>query len=200
MINPIETARDKISKRYQDYLISDYLGRYHHSPNWRVDEKGVLKWQDGHPVKAPPTVHFVTLLFVGSTAAPIVILLFGAIISPLSHLIVAFAAAYLPVVVLQAMFGAVTLAIGTGLYVLRCRLQEAYGVVECAIGVIAAAYVANLILYSDSVPKTEIFSEAAALYIIVRGYDNIYKSIATDDRRKTWNTWFFGKAEVGKLA
>lgn len=92
-----------------------------------------------------------------------------------------------------------TLIIGTLLYLFRCRSPRWYGLSEIFVGVGAAYY-----LYYDVLPTSQNrlaigISIAGAIYIIVRGYDNVYRSFTGHSRRR-WNSIFFGSPVDEKLA
>ena len=80
--------------------------------------------------------------------------------------------------------GVVTLALfliifalifGTLLYLFRCRALRAYGVFEIGVGMFVAGVTAMNIAQTSKVGPSiaPIFGVIAALYVIVRGYDNI---------------------------
>lgn len=88
------------------------------------------------------------------------------------------------------------LATGTVLYWFRCRRVGAYGLAEIALGLLLAVFVVNKEVQNTSLDLSGFFACAAALYIIVRGFDNIYRSI---NRRWIWNQIFFGQDTDTKL-
>jgi hypothetical protein len=65
-----------------------------------------------------------------------------------------------------------------------------YGVFECLVGMVTAGYFINILNSDDPAP---VFSLLAALYIIVRGADNIHKSLKGAPSEMRWNKIFFGK-------
>jgi hypothetical protein len=79
---------------------------------------------------------------------------------------------------------------GITLYALRCRKQMMYGVLECFVGIATAGYFVNNLEPNVLTPW---FSLLASLYIIVRGADNIQKSLKGTTAEMKWNRLFFGK-------
>jgi hypothetical protein len=92
----------------------------------------------------------------------------------------------------------VMLAVGAMFYTMRCRLQRAYGLLEIMVGTATAAYVATE-FDQTQLTFNNIFALLAALYVIVRGFDNIYRSIPEGPKIKSWNQLFFGRASESKL-
>jgi hypothetical protein len=128
----------------------------------------------------------MTLRFVRvSTLLPLAFLatVFGFL--PLLRAVLDFSLHNFPLVADQSM-----ITIGVLLYAMRCRKQLMYGVTECLVGVMAAVYVANNLKPED---PSQWFSFLAGLYIIVRGADNIQKSLKGTKYEVLWNRIFFGK-------
>jgi hypothetical protein len=104
---------------------------------------------------------------------------------------------YSGTIIFQVVCAVLTLGIGTLLYFLRCQRMRLYASLEIAIGILTAIFVANqisagVIVGAVAVPSisTAAFAELAALYIIVRGYDNYHKSL-TGDAKEKWEGFFF---------
>jgi hypothetical protein len=70
-----------------------------------------------------------------------------------------------------------TLVVGTLLYCFRCRWIGVYGIIEIAVGIGSAIWAAFKYNYGDDNTVTLLYAEIVALYIIVRGYDNLFKAI-----------------------
>ena len=84
--------------------------------------------------------------------------------------------------------------VGTTLYAMRCRVPKFYGVTEIVVGVLFSVYGVSKALGNTIGDPSTIFAVAGALYIMVRGYDNIYRALSP--RGKTLGRWdriFFGK-------
>jgi hypothetical protein len=112
--------------------------------------------------------------------------------------------------------GVVTLALfliifalifGTLLYLFRCRALRAYGVFEIGVGMFVAGVTAMNIAQTSKVgpSMSPVFGVIAALYVIVRGYDNIYKFLSSPahlaehpDAIKWWNQVFFRTTDPTK--
>jgi hypothetical protein len=82
----------------------------------------------------------------------------------------------------QALLAILTLVVGSAVYAFRCRSQFLYGWVEIGVGLASAAYVANTVLHMREHPERfqdagPYFGAAAGLYVIVLGWDNVYKSL-----------------------
>jgi hypothetical protein len=102
--------------------------------------------------------------------------------------------------IIELSFSAVVFAGGTVLYAFRCRTPGLYGALEVAAGVFIATFVVNVLLGNVGNVAAGFFTIVGALYIIVRGYDNVYKSMqAGTDQIRRWNRWFFGKDSEAKL-
>ena len=93
-------------------------------------------------------------------------------------------------------------ASGLVLYALRCSWPHVYGVIEIVVGAYIATFLVNLLLIEPAEPTNDaiFFTVVGALYIIVRGLDNLYRALepATAPMRQ-WNKWFFGKASEQRL-
>jgi hypothetical protein len=93
-------------------------------------------------------------------------------------------------------------ASGLVLYALRCSWPHVYGVIEIVVGAYIATFLVNLLLIKPTEPTNDaiFFTVVGALYIIVRGLDNLHRALkpATAPTRH-WNKWFFGKDSEQKL-
>ena len=91
---------------------------------------------------------------------------------------------YFPVAVVQAGFMLVIFAAGHSMYFVRCRWPRWYGVIEIAVGLGLGCVVVNQIVGTalEIAVATAYFTVAGAIYVIVRGYDNIYRSLPKDAR------------------
>jgi hypothetical protein len=89
---------------------------------------------------------------------------------------------YLSLIGLQIVLACGTFTIGCVLYFFRCRSRGYYGFCECVLGVYGAISVAGQIA-PDKLPVSMpgniivFISWVAALYVIVRGLDNIYEAL-----------------------
>lgn len=107
---------------------------------------------------------------------------------------------YTNFVALQVLFALTTLVGGTLLYVLRCRRPITYGMLEAGIGLYITAVTVNFAFGISDTSNALAFSVLGALYIIVRGYDNIYRGMKKGSfGLRTWNDLFFGKDTYEKL-
>lgn len=104
----------------------------------------------------------------------------------------------LPVVILVFL-------VGRWLYMFRCRKAKWYGVAEVISGLFIATFIVGQIKTAQiadgpSIPPyaAALFTTLGALYIIVRGYDNMYRSLEGEDRHH-WNRKFFGKDTNARL-
>jgi hypothetical protein len=88
--------------------------------------------------------------------------------------------------------GAGFMLLGTLLYLIRCRVPACYGGLEIGVGLVSAVYVAHSIGVQSPIFGPA-FAILAALYVIVRGYDNIYKALKTGWLLSHWEHFFFGK-------
>ncbi|GEP55274.1 hypothetical protein [Reyranella soli] len=91
------------------------------------------------------------------------------------------------------------LPLGAGLYWFRCRLPGWYGGLEIAVGFLLAAHYLNEVLGNLGNADTRSLTALGALYIVVRGLDNIYKSLKKPTQILRWNRVFFGRESVSKL-
>jgi|CXWL01.1.fsa_nt_gi hypothetical protein len=92
------------------------------------------------------------------------------------------------------------LLLGTILYGVRCRYPGWYGALEMAVGFFFAAFAINQVLGKPMPNDGAIFATLAALYVIVRGYDNIYKALKVgEERTRRWNLLFFATDTTAKL-
>ena len=93
----------------------------------------------------------------------------------------------------------VTLWFGTVIYLIRCRFPLVYAVIEIGVGVGTAIYLGFKFvgLQAENTLLTFALAEVAALYIIVRGYDNFFKGIekSTQHARlvRLWKKVFLGE-------
>jgi hypothetical protein len=100
----------------------------------------------------------------------------------------------------SSFFILVVMIAGSALYVLRCRKPGLYGIAEICVGAYIAVEFALLHLGIMQELPNVAFSVLAALYIMVRGYDNIYRSFSASTLEiEFWNRIFFGKATDAKL-
>jgi hypothetical protein len=92
------------------------------------------------------------------------------------------------------------LYLGISLYAWRCRFVALYGLAEIALGLFIAFHVYAQITGHASQLANGAFTAAGALYIVVRGFDNIYRALRPSRRlTRAWNVLFFGKDTDGKL-
>jgi hypothetical protein len=90
--------------------------------------------------------------------------------------------------------------LGVLLYAFRCRWTRLYGQVEIAVGIFIAFHVVELTLGTFTNDMGGVFTALGALYIIVRGFDNIYRTFKPgDDITLIWNYFFFGRRVSEKL-
>jgi peptidoglycan/LPS O-acetylase OafA/YrhL len=94
--------------------------------------------------------------------------------------------------------------VGAFLYRVRCRHLAFYGGLEIAVGLLTAVYLASILNDTpkyDASPNyiSNTFAVLAALYVIVRGADNIHKSLTSEAAIVRWNRFFFGKDSMAKL-
>lgn len=97
------------------------------------------------------------------------------------------------------------LLVGRWLYMFRCRKPKWYGLVEILTGLFIATFIVGqingtMVQSGASIDRyaAPLFTALGALYIVVRGYDNMYRSVSGEDRRR-WNLKFFGKDTDEKL-
>lgn len=125
-----------------------------------------------------------------ATIVPLTFLLTTFGLLPFSRKLLDFSLNNFPLVAVQsAIFLAIIIA-GILLYRMRCRSQKLYGVTECLVGILMAGYYVNHLKPED---PTQTFTLLGAMYIIVRGMDNIQKSLKGAAFETTWNKMFFGR-------
>jgi hypothetical protein len=96
---------------------------------------------------------------------------------------------------------AIITVLGFALYTFRCRHARVYGQLEIGVGIFIAFQVIELSIGTLSYNMGGIFTALGALYIIVRGCDNVYKTLKADeDATFAWNYIFFGKRVGQKLS
>lgn len=75
---------------------------------------------------------------------------------------------------------------GTGLYAIRGRWPQLYGLIEIGMGLLltydAASQVKN--------PSAAYLKVVAGLYVIVRGWDNLARFVKTTKYKDRWQRWF----------
>jgi hypothetical protein len=101
---------------------------------------------------------------------------------------------------MQCIFGFIAFSLGIFLYAFRCRFLNTYGFFEVLIGCLGAVFLISLA--HGQIRSGDLnfwFAVLGTFYIMVRGYDNIYKSLSSTDRQ-SWNRTFFGKDTEEKLA
>lgn len=89
---------------------------------------------------------------------------------------------------------------GLILYSIRCQLPWIYGVLELFVGIVIAAYAVAMVAGVVRPEGNIFFAVVGALYVIVRGLDNLYRGIeaGTEDKR-AWNRHFFRQDTDAKL-
>jgi hypothetical protein len=82
------------------------------------------------------------------------------------------------------------------LFALRCRNLLTYGSAEICVGISASIIAINQ-LYGAKFQgaASAAFSEAAALYVCVRGLDNIQRALPEGRTKQIWNLHYFGNIE-----
>lgn len=100
------------------------------------------------------------------------------------------------VAVPQLIMAVTTFLFGVLLYFFRCRNLDLYGKFEVLVGVAGAVYITNQVIGEMSDSISFVFAEAASLYVIVRGMDNIHKGMSDDHHRETWERLFFGNKAI----
>lgn len=107
---------------------------------------------------------------------------------------------YVPLSVLQVGVGLGALLLGGALFRLRCRWPMLYGMVEIALGILFAGYVVNQILGMTLREANAYFTVAGSLYVIVRGFDNVYKTLTWGSPLlRLMNVLFFGRHVCRRL-
>jgi hypothetical protein len=141
-------------------------------------------------------------------AAPLVIIFIWGIyfvVFKAGALLLDFISRHFGDIVTQIAFVFAAIIFGTSLYVLRCRRLRLYSKMEFAVGLWGAVYAVNGLLPANklsdfSAKPGVVIPFVGALYIIVRAFDNYYKSIQRDFSREEWNKRFFGTATKDRLA
>jgi|SRR5215831_11244582 len=88
---------------------------------------------------------------------------------------------------------------GALLYNVRCRLPFLYGLIEIVVGISIAWYLANVAIGRLSKEGMTVFAAVTALYVIVRGFDNLYRSLKATKFIAAWNRIFFDQDTEKKL-
>ena len=146
------------------------------------------KWQ---PTSRKAPAKDITLAYwSAATLLPLALIVTALAVQPYLRSLLDFSLRHLPLLAVQVLVAVVVIQIGGLLYYMRCRKQMMYGVCECFVGIVTAAYFVNNLKTEDPTPW---FSLLAALYIIVRGADNIHKSLKGTTVEMHWNEFFFGK-------
>lgn len=81
-----------------------------------------------------------------------------------------------PSILLAVIIGVVTLLFGSVLFWIRLRYRAVYGVTEIGVGVLVASHRSYSFSAPTFVPETDflLFLLTAGVYLVVRGFDNIY--------------------------
>jgi hypothetical protein len=146
------------------------------------------------------TARIVLLQIVAAVAASVVGPFLPRVLEPLIiRLVDLFRASGIPYqnrFTVELLVVLVSLAIGNLLYAFRYRWPALYGTIEIVVALASALAVAHQ-LYTEG-PLSPYFAptlvELAALYIFVRGMDNIYRSFTPRSRRQqAWEKLYFGK-------
>jgi hypothetical protein len=107
---------------------------------------------------------------------------------------------YVPLDYLQLLVAIATLVAGSLLFRVRCRYLALYGVIEIIVGILFAGFIVNHLVGNTLKDAAGFFTIAGAIYIIVRGYDNIYRSQKWGSRiLRIMNPLFFGRRVYRKL-
>jgi hypothetical protein len=88
---------------------------------------------------------------------------------------------------------------GTALYRVRCLMPLLYGVSEIVAGMAIAWCLLKISLGNLPNSVAAVLATMGALYVIVRGYDNVYRSLRSPDVILFWNRYFFCKDTDEKL-
>lgn len=158
------------------------------------------------PAEPTKSAKWKTLFFILWVIAVAVVVI-GALFYVLYWLISLFIGAtlgvmgqFVPLSVLQIAVGVSTLLVASILFRMRCRKPMLYGLVEIAVGILFAGYVVNHVLGYTLKEAGGYFTIAGAIYIIVRGYDNIYRSLKWGSPvLKFMNVAFFGRRVFRRL-
>jgi len=170
-------------------LPPDGLPRFPHITAGQRADGTTEEWSWVEWLLLPLVLGFVWLIWIGIAVG--VPLAFQAITSHFAK--IAFQGALIVVVV----------GVATAFYVLRCRKLRFYAVCEFAVGLWGALFAVNTIyptVHSLAHDPGPAFATVAALYIIVRAFDNYCKSIKEDFSRREWNRFFFGVDSKERLA
>lgn len=83
---------------------------------------------------------------------------------------------------------------GYALYRMRCRRLGAYGLLEIGVGLFTAVLMANQ-MFGTPIPGifSIVIPQIAALYVMVRGLDNIQKALPDGRLKEWWDRHFFGR-------
>jgi hypothetical protein len=81
---------------------------------------------------------------------------------------------------------------GLLLYMFRCRYLKIYGWLEVGVGVATGLYLANTLNNPQGSSFGPYFAVIASLYVIVRGLDNLHKSLKNERYIALWNRFFYG--------
>jgi hypothetical protein len=102
---------------------------------------------------------------------------------------------------LEIGIGTAIVIIGLYLYRFRSRRPSWYGVVEIAVGWFIALQIIDQMRVGTTAPTMNgFFTAAGALYVIVRGCDNVYRGMSAGTvATRRWNQWFFGVDTDRKL-
>lgn len=166
--------------------IGEMLSESHRQRSWllRVWEGLVIFWWAAVAVGVAASIIFGVFWIIGIIVTNLVGLM----------------GEFVPIGFLQVLVATGAVIVGSGLYRLRCRKPMLYGLVEIALGILFAGYVVNHVLGYAIKEANSYFTIAGALYIIVRGYDNVYRSLKWGSPvLKLMNRLFFGRAVYRKL-
>jgi hypothetical protein len=142
---------------------------------------------------------YETMLFLLSGAVVLALLLIGPVSWVISTVLGAIGT-FVPLGIIQVLFVISAFFAGSLLYRLRCRRPLIYGTVEIVLGILFAGYIENLLLGYQLREVSGYFTMAGAIYIIVRGYDNIYRSLKWGSPvLLVMNRLFFGRRVFRKL-
>lgn len=95
---------------------------------------------------------------------------------------------------IQVAFVWANLIVGYALYRMRCRRLGTYGLVEIGVGLFTAVLMANQ-MFGTPIPGifSIILPQIAALYVMVRGLDNIQKALPDGRFKEWWDRHFYGR-------
>jgi hypothetical protein len=99
------------------------------------------------------------------------------------------------IVVFEVGVAVFTLVVSGILYRIRNVHPRFYGTLESAVGFSSCILAANQFYYNleSHTLIFAFFSELAALYIIVRGFENIHRSLVDPEKRRRWEVFFFDR-------